>query len=78
MHAGAAAHQALLDERDELRGRLDAYTAKAGRLGRLEDTELAALRRRAHEALHTAPTDLVMPSDLVRRLPGSASRRAQP
>ena len=78
VHASAAVHRALLDERDELRGRLDAYTAKAGRLGRLEDIELAALRRRAHEALHTAPTDLRHAEDLVRHYQEALSRRAQP
>jgi hypothetical protein len=63
----AGAHQSLLDERAELRGRLDAYEAKAGQLHRLEDSELASLRRRAHDALYTAPTDLAEAGELVRR-----------
>jgi hypothetical protein len=48
----------LLDRRDELRGRLDAYKAKAGRLGLAEDTELTALHQRAHDLLWTSPCDL--------------------
>ncbi|MCO5989025.1 hypothetical protein NE235_23235 [Actinoallomurus spadix] len=48
----------LLERRDELRGRLDAYRAKAGRLGGLEDPELTALYQRAHDLLWTSPCDL--------------------
>jgi hypothetical protein len=55
------AHQAiagLLERRDELRGRLDAYRAKAGRLGRAEDLALDGLYTQARELLFTAPCDL--------------------
>lgn len=48
----------LLDRRDELRGRLDAYRAKAGRLGLSEDPRLTALYQRAHDLLWTSPCDL--------------------
>jgi hypothetical protein len=48
----------LLDRRDELRGRLDAYKAKAGRLGLAEDTDLTDLHQRAHDLLWTSPCDL--------------------
>jgi len=48
----------LLDRRDELRGRLDAYKAKAGRLGLAEDTALTDLHQRAHDLLWTSPCDL--------------------
>jgi chromosome segregation ATPase len=48
----------LIERRDELRGRLDAYRAKAGRLGRLEDPELTELYQRARDLLWTAPCDL--------------------
>jgi hypothetical protein len=48
----------LLDRRDELRGRLDAYKAKAGRLGRAEDAGLTALYEQAYELLWTSPCDL--------------------
>lgn len=48
----------LLDRRDELRGRLDAYRAKAGRLGRAEDDGLTRLYQEAHDLLWTSPCDL--------------------
>ena len=48
----------LLDRRAELRGRLDAYRAKAGRLGHAEDITLQGLHRAAHELLFVAPCDL--------------------
>ncbi|MCW2859897.1 MAG: hypothetical protein JWP48_1605 [Actinoallomurus sp.] len=48
----------LLDRRDELRGRLDAYQAKAGRLGLAEETDLTDLHQRAHDLLWTSPCDL--------------------
>jgi hypothetical protein len=50
---------ALLARRDELRGLLDAYRAKAGRLGAAEDSVLDASYRQAHDLLWTAPCDLV-------------------
>ena len=63
--ARAADDQKRLDERDEMRSRLDAYEAKAAALDLLEDPELTARHRRAHEALYTAPTDLVGAGRLV-------------
>jgi chromosome segregation ATPase len=63
----AAANRAPIALRDELRGRLGAYQAKAQRLRLLEDAPLAALHARAHRILHTAPTDLAEAADLVRR-----------
>ncbi|MVZ99477.1 hypothetical protein F8568_003615 [Actinomadura sp. LD22] len=48
----------LLDRREELRGRLEAYRAKAARLGGAEDAELAAIYERARELLWTSPCDL--------------------
>ncbi|WNV86522.1 hypothetical protein [Umezawaea sp. Da 62-37] len=48
----------LLDRRAELRGRLEAYRAKATRLGHAEDPALSALHRDAHDVLFTAPCDL--------------------
>ncbi|MET1075881.1 MAG: hypothetical protein ABWY11_24750 [Umezawaea sp.] len=48
----------LLDRRAELRGRLEAYRAKATGLGHAEDPALAALHRDAHDVLFTAPCDL--------------------
>ena len=49
---------ALLDRREELRGLLDAYQARAARLGGAEDTDLDVRYARAHELLWTAPCDL--------------------
>jgi hypothetical protein len=73
-----AANRAPLAARDELRGRLDAYRAKAYRLGRLEEPATAALYARAQSVLFTAPTDLVAADTLVRQyqqaLAGPASR----
>ena len=55
----AAAHNGgLLDARNELRGRLDAYRAKALRLGLGENAELTPLADAARTALYTAPCDL--------------------
>nr|WP_184988346.1 hypothetical protein [Sphaerisporangium rubeum] len=48
----------LIGRRDELRGRLTAYQAKAARLGRAEDLALAALYGKARDLLWTAPCDL--------------------
>lgn len=48
----------LIERRNELRGRLDAYRAKAGRLGHAEDPELTALYQRTRDLLWTAPCDL--------------------
>jgi hypothetical protein len=62
--ARAAARQvselatALLERRAELRGRLDAYQAKAGALGLAEDARLLASHHLARSLLWTAPCDL--------------------
>ena len=48
----------LLSQRDELRGLLDAYRAKAARLGAVEDSDLDARYRQARDLLWTAPCDL--------------------
>ena len=48
----------LLGRRDELRGLLDAYRAKAGRTGGAEDAALDASYQQAHDLLWTAPCDL--------------------
>jgi hypothetical protein len=56
---------ALLDRRDELRGLLDAYRARAARLGAAEDTELEAGYELARDLLWTAPCDLAAAADAV-------------
>ena len=55
--AGGSA-TSLVDRRNELRGRLQAYTAKAARYGLAEADELTGAQRRARELLWTAPCDL--------------------
>jgi hypothetical protein len=59
-------NRAPVAARNELRGRLDAFHAKAGGLGRLEDAELEACFDEARAELYTAPTDLARAADLVR------------
>ncbi|MEV5412858.1 hypothetical protein AB0K60_28980 [Thermopolyspora sp. NPDC052614] len=49
---------ALLERRDELRGRLEAFRAKALRQGIAEHPELLRLFRQARDLLWTAPCDL--------------------
>jgi hypothetical protein len=60
-----AAGGASLAQRNELRGRLDAYRAKALAIGRAEDAELDSLYRQAMDALFTAPCDLRHSESLV-------------
>jgi hypothetical protein len=56
---------ALLDRRDELRGLLDAYRARAAKLGGAEDSDLEAAYDRARDLLWTAPCDLIAAGDAV-------------
>jgi hypothetical protein len=56
---------ALMDRRDELRGLLDAYQARAAKLGGAEDSELDARYDRARDLLWTAPCDLSAAADAV-------------
>jgi hypothetical protein len=56
---------ALLDRRDELRGLLDAYRARAARLGAAEDTELETGYELARDLLWTAPCDLAAAAGAV-------------
>ena len=60
----AAAAAAPLDARRELRGRLDAYRAKAQSVGRAEDLALEERYQAAQTCLYTSPCDL----DQARRL----------
>ena len=48
----------LIARRDELRGRIEAYRAKANASGLAEDESLAPLFEQAHSLLFTAPCDL--------------------
>jgi hypothetical protein len=69
----AATIREPLEARDRLRGRLDAYRAKADGLGRGEDRELCDEYDRAHTVLYTAPTDLDTATALVQRYQRSVS-----
>jgi hypothetical protein len=56
---------ALLSRRDELRGLLSAYQAKAASLGAAEDRDLTARYEQARDVLWTAPCDLAVATDAV-------------
>jgi hypothetical protein len=66
----------LLDRRDELRGRLDAYQAKASGTGFAEDEELTDRYRRAHDLLFTAPCDLPASTRAVYEYQRAVSERS--
>jgi hypothetical protein len=59
--------RAPLDQRDELRGLLDAYRARAARHGVAESPPLAAVHQAARDLLWSAPCDLVAAEQAVRR-----------
>jgi hypothetical protein len=61
------ANRLPLDTRNELRGRLDALTAKAMGKGRAEDPILADLADKARQVLYSSPTDLDLGKDLLRQ-----------
>ena len=61
------ANRAPIEARNQFRALLEAYQVKAQRLGVVEDPELEQTFARAHEALYTAPTDLALVAQLVRR-----------
>jgi hypothetical protein len=60
-----AANRLPLDTRQELRGRLDALTAKALAKGKAEDPILADIAVRSRQVLYTSPTDLNLATGLV-------------
>jgi hypothetical protein len=60
------ANRLPLDTRQELRGRLDALTAKALAKGKAEDPILTDLAIQARQVLYTSPTDLNLATNLVK------------
>jgi hypothetical protein len=66
---------APLTARNELRGRLDAYRAKANAFGLLEDPDAEAVYNEARSILYTAPTDLAVAVSLVDRYQKAVSSR---
>ena len=75
-------NRAPIEARNQLRALLEAYQVKASRLGAVEDPELERIFAQAHQALYTAPSDLALVAQLVRRyqeiLSAVPSRRAAP
>ena len=69
------ANRLPLDTRQELRGRLDALTAKALAKRQAEDPVLADLTAQAREVLYTSPTDLNLAIDLVRKYEQQLNQR---
>jgi hypothetical protein len=80
LNLAQAAYATAMDERDELRGRLEAYAVKADRVGtgvaegrgggsRTRDADadddLGELFRRAQEVLHAKPADMPRARALV-------------
>jgi hypothetical protein len=65
LETSTAESRAALAQRDHLRGRLDAYRAKAHGLGLDEDDDVTAAYERAQGALYVAPADLTEASALV-------------
>ena len=63
-----------LDTRNELRGRLDAYHAKALAIGLAEDERLTQVYERARALLFTAPCDVVEAEAAVREYQQGLSR----
>jgi hypothetical protein len=59
------ANRAPLAARNQLRSLLDAYQAKARRIGLLEDPRLEGIFAQAEQTLYTAPTDLAVAERLV-------------
>jgi hypothetical protein len=55
----------LIGQRDDLRGQLDAFSAKAARVGLLEHPAVVDAFERARGALYAAPTDLDVARELV-------------
>ena len=58
LRSAADAAAWLVDRRSELRGRFDAYRAKAARLGVVERPDVLAAGDRVHDLLRTRPCDL--------------------
>jgi hypothetical protein len=69
------ANRLPIDTRQELRGRLDALTAKALAKGHAEDQILTDLAIQARQVLYTSPTDLNLAIDLVKHYKQELNQR---
>ena len=74
MLAGSA--KSALGSRRELRGRLDAYRAKANALGWAEDTSLQGLYTEAEDSLYTSPCDLEIAGERLAAYQSAISKLA--
>lgn len=79
LHAEQAtkANAAPLARRNELRGLLDAYRAKAAALGRDEDGQLARLYDAARDVLYIAPCPLPTAEALVRQYVAAVNTKSR-
>ncbi len=68
LRSAEARNGAALERRQQLRGLLSAYKAKAAAVGRIELAAFTELADAAHAELYTAPTDLERAGALVARL----------
>jgi hypothetical protein len=76
--AVAAANRAPLARRNDLRGLLDAFRAKAGAMGRAESPGLTRRYRAARDALYTVPCDLDAADARVREFVAAVNRPEEP
>ncbi|WP_445548727.1 protein phosphatase 2C domain-containing protein [Frankia sp. CiP1_Cm_nod2] len=74
----AEANAAMLRTRDDLRGLLAGWQAKAAGRGVAEEPELTSLYRQARSVLYTAPTDLDRAAALVHAFGAAVDRRGAP
>ena len=73
--AALATNQQPLASRQELRGRLDALTAKALAKGQAEDPVLTQLATQARQVLYSSPTDLNLAIALVQKYERQLNQR---
>lgn len=73
-----ARNQRPLEQREQLRGLLTAYRAKAAAIGRIEDPDVMDLADDAHAELYTSPTDLARAQALVAALAGAMNDGVEP
>jgi hypothetical protein len=65
IHGSVTACRGWMDRRNELRGLLDSYQAKANARGRGEDPGLSSMYERAKSSLYVAPCDVAAATELV-------------
>jgi chromosome segregation ATPase len=73
-----AANRAPIEARNQYRALLEAYQVKASALGVVENPRVAAIFDQARQVLYTAPTDLAVAGELVRRYQGALTGPREP